>query len=64
MSVINFIALVIVLAFAIGFFVAGLIWLISWILAPKTNQKTISGLLGNPEKSKKHHKESIPATKL
>jgi hypothetical protein len=45
MSVIKFMALVIILAFAIGLFVAALIWIISWIISPKKNEKSISGLL-------------------
>jgi hypothetical protein len=41
MSVMNFTLLVVVLAFGIGFFVAAIIWFISWVITPKKNQKTI-----------------------
>jgi len=42
MSVVNFTLLVIVLSFGIGFFVAALIWFISWVISPKKNAKTIA----------------------
>jgi hypothetical protein len=43
MNTISLMALVIVLAFGIGFFVAALIWFISWVISPKINSKTIPG---------------------
>jgi hypothetical protein len=35
MTVSGFVALVVLLAFAIGFFVAAIIWFIGWVLSPK-----------------------------
>jgi hypothetical protein len=35
MNVTGFIATVVVLAFATGFFVAAIIWFIGWVLSPK-----------------------------
>jgi len=42
MNTMNFIAIVIVLAFATGFLVAALIWGISWLISPKEAKETIN----------------------
>jgi hypothetical protein len=41
MSATSFVAIVVVLAFATGFVVAAIIWLISWALSPKDEIKLI-----------------------
>jgi hypothetical protein len=45
MSAFSFVALVIVLAFATGFVVAAIIWLISWAISPKKEKSSISGFM-------------------
>jgi hypothetical protein len=54
MNAINFVGLVIVLAFGIGFFVAALIWFISWIISPKKKEKRITDFFKDIRINKKN----------
>ena len=45
MNTIGFVAICIVLAFAIGFTVAAIIWLLCWLMQPKDQREKLFGFL-------------------
>jgi hypothetical protein len=60
MNATGFVALVVVLAFGIGFFVAAIIWLMSWAISPK-EENALSRFFKDFGSK---YKRSLPATNV